>query len=71
MSAEKTVTIKINEKLLAEIKELAKKHNPRWDDDFCAEDYAGGNFDDGHDAGMSHGEIDLAQRIIEGIIETA
>lgn len=64
------VTIKINEKLLNEIKELSKKKNPAYDDGFIAEDWGGGNFDDTHSLGMSHGEIDLAQRIIEGIIET-
>lgn len=71
MSAEKTelVQIRIDKKVLDELKKLAKKHNPRYDDDFNAEDYAGGNFDDGHDAGMNHGEIDLAQRVICAIVE--
>lgn len=71
MRAEKInlIQISIDEKILNELKELAKKHNPRWDDDFNAEDYAGGNFDDGHDAGMRHGEIDLAQRVVVAIVE--
>jgi hypothetical protein len=70
MSIEKTVTIKISEKLLNEIKELAKKDNPAYEEGFIAEDWAGGNFDDAHSLGMRHGEIDLAQRIIESIVET-
>lgn len=71
MSAEKTelVQIRIDKKVLDELKELDKKHNPAYDEGFIAEDWAGGNFDDAHSIGMSHGEIDLAQRVIAAIVE--
>lgn len=71
MSAEKInlIQIRIDENVLKELKELAKKHNPAYDEDFIAEDWAGGNFDDAHSLGMRHGEIDLAQRVICAIVE--
>lgn len=44
---------------------LAKQPIRRWQDDFMADDYAGGNIDDAWDGGMEDGERSLAQDILE------
>jgi hypothetical protein len=46
------------------LKALAKKSLPDFND-FNAMDASGGNFDDAYDLGMKHGEIMLAQEILE------
>ncbi len=47
------------------LKKLAKKTAWGDNEDFCAYDYAGGNFDDAYTGGMDTGEIWLAREILD------
>lgn len=44
---------------------LAKQTVRRYEDDFMADDYAGGNIDDAWEGGMEDGERSLAQDILK------
>ena len=56
--------------LVTKIKELCEEYEgdvTYYEDDFCADDYAGGNQDDAWESGMRDGRTDLANDIL-GII---
>ena len=55
----------MKQETLNKLIELAKKTVRRYEDDFMADDYAGGNFDDAWDKGMEDGETALAQEILD------
>ena len=59
-----SVTITISTKLFNKLEELAEDYEPL-SDDFCVDDIAGGNVDDAFWKGASHGEGELAARIIK------
>lgn len=57
----------MDEQLKVRLIELAK--STAWgedeDEDFCVDDYAGGNVDDAFEGGVRAGEIQLARDILE------
>lgn len=59
-----SVTLTISTKLFNKIQELADEYE-ELSEDFCVEDIAGGNVDDAFWKGTSHGEGELAARVIK------
>lgn len=55
----------MKQETLNKLLELAKKTVRRYEEDFEANDYAGGNIDDAWDSGMEDGERSLAQEILD------
>jgi hypothetical protein len=55
----------MKQETLNKLLELAKKTVRRYEDDFMADDYAGGNIDDAWYGGMKDGERSLAQEILD------
>jgi len=47
------------------LKSIAKGEIHRYEEDFCAMDWSGGNFDDAWDGGMRDGQAEIAQMILE------
>ena len=70
MSAEKTISIKVTEKVFNLLKELSKKEIAGHDPEFNAMDYSGGNFDDAYELGIRDGERELAQMIMGDTVES-
>ena len=58
-----SVTITVSTKLFNKLEELAGDYE-ELPEDFCVDDYAGGNVDDAFWKGASHGEGELAAWII-------
>lgn len=48
-----------------EIRELAAKGCWTDNEDFCVDDYAGGNFDDAFWGGWRAGRVELAREVVE------
>jgi hypothetical protein len=59
----------LSHEFISELKKLAKKTVRCEQEDFAADDWFGGNFDDAYNGGIEDGEVMLAQRVLEEIGE--
>ena len=53
------------DKLVAKLKEIAKRDCWYDDEEFCPNDYAGGNIDDAYYGGSKDGEAQLARTLLK------
>jgi len=58
------ITLTISDTLFARLCEVAEEYEPL-SEDFCANDFAGGNVDDAWWGGVSYGEEQLARVLID------
>ena len=59
--------MQLTPELITRLQKAAKRETWAENEDFCAYDYSGGNFDDAYEGGSRDGETFLAQEILEAL----